>query len=43
MLDMGFMPDVQKIARLLPRKRQSIFLSATMPAPIQQLASSLLH
>jgi len=43
MLDMGFMPDVQKIVRLLPRKRQSIFLSATMPAPIQQLASNLLH
>ena len=43
MLDMGFMPDVQKIVRLLPRKRQSIFLSATMPAPIQQLASTLLH
>jgi ATP-dependent RNA helicase RhlE len=43
MLDMGFMPDVQKIVRLLPRKRQSVFLSATMPAPIQQLASTLLH
>jgi ATP-dependent RNA helicase RhlE len=43
MLDMGFMPDVQKIVRLLPRKRQSIFLSATMPAPIEKLASTLLH
>jgi ATP-dependent RNA helicase RhlE len=43
MLDMGFMPDVQKIVRLLPRNRQSVFLSATMPAPIEKLASSLLH
>ncbi len=43
MLDMGFMPDVQKIVRLLPSKRQSIFLSATMPPPIQKLASTLLH
>jgi ATP-dependent RNA helicase RhlE len=43
MLDMGFMPDVQKIVRLLPRRRQSVFLSATMPAPIEALASTLLH
>ena len=43
MLDMGFMPDVQRIVRLLPRKRQSVFLSATMPAPIQTLAAALLH
>lgn len=43
MLDMGFMPDVQKIVRLLPRERQSVFLSATMPPPIQKLAASLLH
>lgn len=43
MLDMGFMPDVQKIVRLLPSKRQSVFLSATMPEPIQKLASTLLH
>lgn len=43
MLDMGFMPDVKKIVRLLPQKRQSVFLSATMPAPIAQFASTLLH
>ena len=42
MLDMGFMPDVQKIVRLLPKKRQSVFLSATMPPEIQKLASTLL-
>ncbi len=43
MLDMGFMPDVKKIVKLLPGKRQSVFLSATMPEPIQKLASALLH
>jgi len=43
MLDMGFMPDVQKIVRLLPKQRQSVFLSATMPPLIQKLASTLLH
>jgi len=43
MLDMGFMPDIQKIVRMLPKNRQSVFLSATMPAPIEKLASSLLH
>ncbi len=43
MLDMGFMPDVQRIVDMLPSKRQSVFLSATMPAPIERLASTLLH
>ncbi len=43
MLDMGFMPDVQKIVRLLPQRRQSVFLSATMPPPIEKLAAALLH
>jgi ATP-dependent RNA helicase RhlE len=43
MLDMGFMQDIQKIVRMLPSRRQSIFLSATMPPPIETLASSLLH
>jgi ATP-dependent RNA helicase RhlE len=43
MLDMGFLPDVQKIVRMLPRRRQSVFLSATMPAPIENLAATLLH
>jgi len=43
MLDMGFMPDVKRIVKLLPGKRQSVFLSATMPEPIQKLASTLLH
>jgi ATP-dependent RNA helicase RhlE len=43
MLDMGFMPDVQRIVDMLPSRRQSVFLSATMPAPIERLASTLLH
>lgn len=43
MLDMGFMPSIKRIIRELPKKRQSIFLSATMPPPIEELASQLLH
>lgn len=43
MLDLGFMPDIQRIVRILPRQRQSIFLSATMPPPIEALAAALLQ
>lgn len=43
MLDMGFMPSIKRIIRELPKERQSIFLSATMPPPIEELASQLLH
>ena len=43
MLDLGFMPDIQRIVRILPRQRQSIFLSATMPPPIEALAATLLQ
>lgn len=43
MLDMGFIHDVRKVIAKLPAKRQTLFFSATMPAPIQQLSSSLLH
>ena len=42
MLDMGFAPVVKKIIALLPRKRQSLLFSATMPAAIKDLAHSLL-
>jgi ATP-dependent RNA helicase RhlE len=42
MLDMGFVHDVQKILRKLPKKRQSLFFSATMPPVIQQLADTIL-
>jgi ATP-dependent RNA helicase RhlE len=42
MLDLGFIPDVRKIVAQVPRRRQTILLSATMPAPIVGLAESLL-
>ncbi|MFP6762758.1 MAG: DEAD/DEAH box helicase, partial [Planctomycetaceae bacterium] len=43
MLDMGFLPDIRKVIRELPEKRQSLFFSATMPDSIVELASNLLH
>jgi ATP-dependent RNA helicase RhlE len=43
MLDMGFIHDVKKIIRLLPKEKQTLFFSATMPPAISQLADSLLH
>ncbi|MCX6336021.1 MAG: DEAD/DEAH box helicase [Bacteroidetes bacterium] len=43
MLDMGFIHDVKKIITLLPTKKQTLFFSATMPAEISKLASSILH
>src|SRR5690606_9856960 len=42
MLDMGFIHDLRKIATLVPRQRQSLFFSATMPAPIADLAAQFL-
>ncbi len=43
MLDMGFIPDVQKIAAAVPKQRQTLLFSATMPKSIQGLADSLLN
>ncbi len=43
MLDMGFLPDIKRILAELPRKRQTLFFSATMPAPIAKLASDMLN
>ncbi len=43
MLDMGFIHDIKKIITVLPKKRQSLFFSATMPAEILKLANSILH
>lgn len=43
MLDMGFFPDVKRIIKYLPRKRQTLLFSATIPEEIANLASSLLH
>lgn len=42
MLDMGFIRDVEKIISKLPKKRQSLFFSATMPKSISKLAGSIL-
>ncbi len=42
MLDMGFLPDIKKILRVIPSKRQTLFFSATVPAPIAQLAGEML-
>lgn len=42
MLDMGFIHDVKRITKVLPKKRQTLFFSATMPPVIRELASSLL-
>ncbi len=42
MLDMGFLPDIKRIIKAIPTKRQTLFFSATMPPPIAQLASQML-
>jgi ATP-dependent RNA helicase RhlE len=42
MLDMGFIHDVKKLIAVLPKKRQSLFFSATMPAEIVKLANTIL-
>jgi len=43
MLDMGFLPDIRRILRHLPAKRQTMLFSATMPAPIAELAREMLR
>jgi ATP-dependent RNA helicase RhlE len=42
MLDMGFMPDVKRILKQIPAKRQTLLFSATLPLPIVELASEML-
>ncbi len=42
MLDMGFIRDIQKVLTMIPKQRQTLFFSATMPNDIQKLASSML-
>ena len=42
MLDMGFIPDIEKIANILPKLRQTLFFSATMPNEIKKLADKFL-
>jgi superfamily II DNA/RNA helicase len=43
MLDMGFIPDVERICKLLPFTRQTLFYSATMPPEITRLTQQFLH
>ena len=43
MLDMGFIPDVERIVGLLPEARQTLFFSATMPTEIRRLADAFLR
>jgi len=42
MLDMGFLPDIRRVLRHIPTRRQTMFFSATMPQPIGKLASEML-
>jgi len=42
MLDMGFLPDIQKIISFIPKKRQTLMFSATMPGEIRKLATGIL-
>jgi ATP-dependent RNA helicase RhlE len=43
MLDMGFLPDIRRVLRHLPSRRQTLFFSATMPAPILELTREMLR
>lgn len=43
MLNMGFLDDIKKIFTFMPKKRQTLLFSATMPVPIQKLAKEILH
>ena len=43
MFDMGFLPDIRKILRYLPKKRQTLLFSATMPDDLHHLAEDILH
>ena len=43
MLDMGFLPDVKRILSRVPRQRQTLLFSATMPAPIASLSREFMH
>ena len=43
MLDMGFLPDIKRVLKHVPAKRQTLFFSATMPAPIVELTREMLR
>src|SRR6185503_14456502 len=43
MLDMGFLPDIRRVLRHLPARRQTLFFSATLPPAIVQLSKDILR
>jgi ATP-dependent RNA helicase RhlE len=43
MCDMGFLPDIRRVLKLVPQRRQTLFFSATMPDDIRQLADGILR
>ncbi|SEI00046.1 DEAD/DEAH box helicase [Tardiphaga sp. OK245] len=43
MLDMGFIPDIERICKLVPFTRQTLFFTATMPAEIRRVTETFLH
>ncbi|MEO8401924.1 MAG: DEAD/DEAH box helicase [Gammaproteobacteria bacterium] len=43
MFDMGFLPSIRKLLRFLPKKRQTLLFSATMPSAIRELSREVLH
>ena len=43
MLDVGFIPDIERIGKLVPFTRQTLFFTATMPSEIQRIADTFLH
>ncbi len=43
MLDMGFLPDIRRLLQYVPKKRQTLFFSATLPPPIVALTREMLH
>ena len=43
MLDMGFIPDIERIGKMVPFTRQTLFFTATMPPEIQRIADTFLH
>src|SRR3982750_4592576 len=43
MLDMGFLPDIRRVLRHVPKKRQTLFFSATMPPAIAELSKEMLQ
>ena len=43
MLDMGFLPDIRRLLTQIPKRRQTLLFSATMPTPIRKFADEILH